>query len=89
MTKNVRYAQCSMRRIVAGASVVTTSYIPIQFAKIGRVLRLKDSDDRWVNGWVVESFGDVIVEGGSVPDHHKAIRNHRKSTGDSNPRLNV
>ncbi len=55
MTRNVKYAQCAMRRIVAGASVVTTSYIPTQFAKVGRVLKLKDSDDRWVDGWVVET----------------------------------
>ena len=48
MARNVKYAQCAMRRIVAGASVVTTSYIPTQFAKVGRVLKLKDSDDRWV-----------------------------------------
>ncbi len=79
--------QCAMRRIVAGASVVTTSYIPTQFAKVGRVLKLKDSDDRWVNGWVVETVSDVIVEGDSVPDYRKAIRSHRKTTGDSTPRL--
>jgi hypothetical protein len=89
MTKNVKYAQCSMRRIVDGSCVVTTSYIPTQFAKVGRVLKLKDSDDRWVDGWVVETVGDVVVEGDSVPDHRKAIRNHRKSTGDSAPRLNA
>ena len=87
MTRNVKYAQCAMRRIVAGASVVTTSYIPTQFAKVGRVLKLKDSDDRWVDGWVVETVGDVIVESDRVPDYRKAIRNHRKSTGDSTPRL--
>ena len=67
MTRTVKYAQCAMRRIVAGASVVTTSYIPTQFAKVGRVLKLKDSDDRWVDGWVVETVGDVIVEGDRVP----------------------
>ena len=87
MTRNVKYAQCAMRRIVPGASVVTTSYIPTQFAKVGRVLKLKDSDDRWVDGWVVEAVGDVIVEGERVPDYRKAIGNHRKSTGDSTPRL--
>ncbi len=87
MTRNVKYAQCAMRRIVAGASVVTTSYIPTQFAKVGRVLKLKDSDDRWVDGWVVETVGDKIVESERLPDHRKAIRNHRKSTGDNAPRL--
>ena len=89
MTRNVKYAQCAMRRIVAGASVVTTSYVPTQFAKVGRVLKLKDSDDNWVDGWVVETVGDVIVEGEQLPDSHKAIKNHRKLTGDSAPRLHA
>ena len=29
----------------------------------------------------------LIVESDRVPDYRKAIRNHRKSTGDSTPRL--
>ena len=90
MTRNVKYSQCAMRRIVAAASVVTNSRMPPQFAKVakvGRVLKLKDSDKRWVGGWIIETVGDVIVEGDSVPDYGKAIRNHRKSAGDSTPRL--
>jgi len=73
-----------MRRIVAAASLVTNSRIPPQFAK---VLRLKDSDDRWVGGWIIETVSDVIVDGGSVPDDGKAIRNHPKLAGDNTPRL--
>jgi len=76
-----------MRRNIANGSVRTTSYIPQEFAKVGRVLRLKDDNVGWVDGWVVESVGDVIVEGDQLPDSHKAIKNHRKSTGDSTPRL--
>ena len=87
MARNMKYAQCAMRRVVAGACVVTTSYIPAKFAKVGRVLKLKNSDDHWVDGWIVETVGDVIVEGDTTPDYRKAIRNHRKSTGDSTPRL--
>jgi hypothetical protein len=37
----------------------------------------------------VECVGDVIVEGDGLPDSHKAIKNHRKSTGDSTPRLHA
>ena len=90
MTRNVKYSQCAMSRIVAAASVVTNSRMPPQFAKVGRVgrvLKLKDSDDRWVGGWIIETVGELIVEGDSVPDYGKAIRNHRKSAGDSTPRL--
>ena len=87
MARNVKYVQCAMRRIIAGGSVRTTSYIPQQFAKLGQVLKLKNDSNRWVDGWVVECVGDVVVEGDSVPNYRKAIRNHRKTTGDSAPRL--
>lgn len=87
MSRNVKYVQCAMRRNIAGGSVRTTSYIPQEFAKVGRVLRLKDDRVGWVDGWVVECVGDMIVEGDQLPDSHKAIKNHRKSTGDSAPRL--
>ena len=89
MARNVKYVQCAMRRIITGGSMRTTSYIPMHYAKLGKVLRLKDDCERWVDGWIVECVGDVIVEGESVPDYRKAIRNHRKSTGDSTPRMNA
>ncbi|TWU46489.1 hypothetical protein [Rubripirellula reticaptiva] len=89
MSRNVRYVQCAMRRNIARGSVRTTSYIPQEFAKVGRVLRLKDDKVGWVDGWVVECVGDSIVEGDQIPDSHKAIKNHRKLTGDSAPRLNA
>ena len=87
MPRNVKYVQCAMKRSVAGGSVRTTSYIPQQFAKLGRVLRLKDDNVGWVDGWVVECVGDAIIDGDQLPDSHKAIKNHRKSTGDTTPRL--
>ena len=89
MSRNVKYVQCAMRRNIAGGSVRTTSYIPQEFAKVGRALMLKDDKVGWVGGWVVECVGDMIVEGDQLPDSHKAIKNHRKSTGDSAPRLHA
>ena len=87
MSKQVKYVQCAMRRTIDGGSVRTTSYIPQQFAKLGRVLKLKDDLDRWIDGWVIECVGHVVVDAADAPDYRKAIRNHRKSTGDSQPRL--
>lgn len=86
MSKSVRYRQCTMRRPISRGSVVTTSYIPHQYAKLGRVLKLKDADDSWVDGWVVEEVGDAVIEASELPDYRKAIKSHRKSTGDSTRR---
>lgn len=85
MSKQVNYVQCVMRRNVANGLVRTTSYIPQPFAQLGRVLKLKDDRDRWVDGWVVEFVGHTAVK--EAPDYRKAVRNHRKSTGDSQPRI--
>ena len=86
MSKSVSYKQCTMRRPIAKGSVVTTSFIPQQYAKLGKVLKLKDHDDLWVDGWVVEKVGVSVVDACDLPDYRKAIRNHRKSTGDSSRR---
>ena len=86
MSKNVKYVQCELKRNVGDGSEQTVSYIPQKFAKVGHVLRLKDDNDEWVDGWVVESAGSEIVEGDQIPDSHKAIKSHRKATGDSTPR---
>jgi hypothetical protein len=84
MPRNVKYRQCVMRRLCAGGSMRTTSYIPHEFAIVGCTLRLREDVVGWVNGWVVESVGERIVDSDRVPDSHKAIRGHRRSTGDSN-----
>ena len=88
MSKQVEYVQCNLKRTISGGLERTTSYIPRQYAKLGRVLKLKDDLNRWVDGWVVESVGGVIVEASRVPDYRKAIRRHRESTGDNQPRRN-
>jgi hypothetical protein len=78
-----------MKRKIGGSVLQTTTYIPQQFAVIGRTLKLKGDDEIWVDGWVVERVGYTTVESDSVPDYRKAIRNHRKQTGDSLPRNSV
>jgi hypothetical protein len=72
------YTQCGLRR----KNVFTVSWIPKQFAEVGRVLKLKGAD--WCDGWVVEWVGAT----GEKPAYAaKAIREHRKRTGDSLPKL--
>lgn len=84
MPKRIKYVQCSMKRTVLHGHVRTTSYLPQRFAKVGRVVKLRnDADDEWTDGWVVEFVGSTIVDESRVPDYRKAIRSHRKLTGDS------
>ena len=83
MNRNTGYSQCTLRRQHAKGWIVTTSFIPQQYAKLGQMLKLKDDDGFWVDGWIVENVGISVLEASDLPDSHKAIKNHRKSTGDS------
>ena len=65
--------------------MVTTSFIPERFAQLGRVVKLRESDGAWSNGWRVEHVG-VTMEERELPDAHQGIKSHKKATGDSLPR---
>ena len=77
------YAQCSLtKELPNGGLAKLVSFIPIKWAVVGKRLRLKDSEGVWTEGWVVESVGSVVAEE-LLPDPHKAVKQHRKNTGDS------
>ncbi len=72
-----------MRPIETGC-VERVSWIPEKFAEVGKVLKIKNDDDEWVDGWVVKSASrDTIDE---LPDFGKSVRGHRGRTGDSMPK---
>ena len=72
-----------MRRQTAAGAVETTSWIPEVFAVVGGVVDLCD-DDVWTRGWEGLGVSSEVLE--EAPDWRKAIRGHRKQTGDALPR---
>ena len=78
--KKTTYKQCVLRK----ANRWQTSWIPAKFAKVGGILKIKDDCDQWEDGWVVEHVGSESEEPADV---HKAIKVHRRATGDSLPRI--
>jgi hypothetical protein len=74
-----KYRQCTLVK----NNVATVSYIPSEYAIVGKILKLKKDDDTWSDGWVVESAGALTS---SPPDYRKDIRAHKKMTGDSLPK---
>jgi hypothetical protein len=67
-----------------GTTSHQVSYIPEPFCVQGKVLKLKDNDGNWDNGWIVESASENRTE--EVLDSHATIKGHRKMTGDSLPK---
>lgn len=78
----INYRQCSLKN----GNTKTVSWLPEKYAKEGNYLRLKGSEGKWTNGWLVESVGDTRVDDSSLPDSHVRIKSHRKATGDAIPK---
>lgn len=46
------YTQCKLRK----DNTYQTSWIPSEFAKTGKIIKLRDEDtDTWTDGWLVEA----------------------------------
>ncbi len=87
MAKTATYRQCTLYKPCGKQSrKVMVSYIPEKFAQVGGVLKLKQDDDTWDDGWIVEAVG-ARVEEADLPDPHKEIKSHRKATGDALPKM--
>ena len=83
MPKTVHYRQCRLRN----GSRHMTSWLPDRFARKGAVLKLRNHEGEWDNGWLVEDAGDRLLPEELLPDSHEAIKRHRKASGDAEPRL--
>lgn len=59
------------------------SYIPEEFAVISKVLKLRDTEGVWDDGWRVISVSASRHADEDIPDYHDQIKNHRRATGDS------
>lgn len=76
----MKYRQVTMLKKTTTGHITQTSYIPDQYAKLGKVVKLL-KDETWEDGWEVIQRSDTAVD--DAPDYRKAIRSHRKNTGDS------
>jgi hypothetical protein len=85
MAKTVFYKQCKLEKQVEGGSCHQTSYIPEEFAVVGKVLKLRE-EGVWDNGWKVTFASSKRYETHDLPDSHQQIKGHRKNTGDSLPK---
>lgn len=57
MSNKQIYKQCILERPSKNGKYVDQAWIPASFAKIGRNLSVKNSEDEWIDGWVVTFVG--------------------------------
>jgi hypothetical protein len=81
--KNTFYRQCRLTKTVGPATCVVVSWIPDQFAKLDNVVRLRDADKVWDDGWVVREVGRTRLAEADVPDFHELSKAHLRATGDA------
>ena len=86
MGKPIFFKQCRLAKTIPEGTKHQISWIPEEYANINSVVKLRDEDGNWDDGWVVRQAGQKSVEERFLPDLHKEIRGHRKSTGDSLPK---
>lgn len=87
MAKQVYYKQCRLERKTDGGKLNLVSYIPEQFAVKDKVLKLRDDEGVWTDGWKVVGASPNRLETSQLPDFHQISKAHLRATGDSLPKV--
>lgn len=86
MAKTTYYRQCRLQKRLGEGITELMSWIPEQFANVGSVVKLRDDNGVWEDGWFVAFASQTRLDDNQLPDYHKEIKAHRKATGDSQPK---
>ena len=79
----VFYRQCRLVRPIPRGEHVVVSWIPDRFAERDRVVKLKDDNGDWSDGWRVAEAGSHRMPASDVPDFHELSKAHLRATGDA------
>lgn len=83
--KDVYYKQCHLTKKTKETTWEQTSFIPEEFAVVGKVIKIKENGV-WDDGWIVKEAGSRRVHEDLLPDSHTQVKRHRQATGDSLPK---
>lgn len=73
--KDEFYKQCCLRKPTLSGYKTTTTFLPEKFCIIGKVIKLKDNNGEWEDGWVVEAVGCAKFNSNYI---NRASREHLK-----------
>lgn len=76
----MNYVQCLLKKnLLNNVIKMKTSWIPEQFANVGKVLKLKNKNNQWNDGWIVEKiFGECDKK--TIEENERNYTIHRKAT---------
>ena len=79
MKRNEVYRQCRLvKRLRVGQSV-QISYLPEEFAREGRVVKLRDEAGDWDDGWVISLVGRSMSDS-DLQEQELAQRRFQRET---------
>jgi hypothetical protein len=59
---NQVYRQCRLVKRIRDGESIQTSYLPEEFAKVGRIVKVREDDGGWDDGWVIRIVGGSLTE---------------------------
>lgn len=62
MKCNELYRQCRLVKKIRGGETIQTSFLPAEFAKVGRIVKVREPDGGWDDGWVIRVVGGSLTE---------------------------
>jgi hypothetical protein len=83
MAKQVFYRQCRLVKRVENGEFVLVSWLPEPHAATGRMVKLRNDDGSWNDGWEVVGAGTNRLPAALVPDFHQLSKAHLRATGDA------
>lgn len=81
----MKYTQVKLKKENSGITIETTTFVPQKYARLGKVLSLKNEQKTWEGGWEVVALGVTLDEKDMI-DPREQIKSHRQMTGDSLPK---
>ena len=74
------YKQCILSKPTPKGKLMEVAWIPVEFAKKGKILKLKQEDGEWTDGWIVEDVGSTLNPIEVIETVQKSAKDHRKTT---------
>lgn len=62
MKQHETYRQCRLVKRIRNGEMIQVSYIPAEFAREGHVVKLREADGSWDDGWVIRLVGNSLTD---------------------------
>jgi hypothetical protein len=77
---SIHYRQCRLTRSRGRAVEQYTTWLPEPFAVAGAVVRLRDDDGDWGEGWDVAAVGPFTLSEDAMRKSERAYRKQRRAS---------